>query len=76
MKELKDRLKLARANKNLTQEQLGKAIGKSQELIGAIESGRNKGTKSIGSLAAVLGVSAVWLETGKGDMYLDIFRQT
>lgn len=61
------RLKSAREAAGLTQKELaGKAGLKSQGAIGNIESGIRKGTTYIGQIAAVLKVSALWLETGEG----------
>ena len=69
MKTLKDRLIYARKEKELSQEELGKAIGKSQSAIAALETGRNQSSTNIAKIAEVLGVSAIWLETGQGEMY-------
>lgn len=69
MKTLKERLSYARKEKELSQEELGKAIGKSQSAIAALETGRNQGSTNIAKIAEVLGVSAIWLETGEGEMY-------
>ncbi|QMT41800.1 helix-turn-helix domain-containing protein [Kingella oralis] len=66
---LKDRLIYAREQKGISQEQLGKAINKSQSAIAALETGRNQGSTNIAKIAEVLGVSAIWLETGQGEMY-------
>ena len=66
---LKDRLIYAREQKGISQEQLGKAINKSQSAIAALETGRNQGSTNIAKIAEILGVSAIWLETGQGEMY-------
>lgn len=66
---LKDRLIYAREQKGISQEQLGKAINKSQSAIAALETGRNQGSTNIAKIADVLGVSPMWLETGQGEMY-------
>lgn len=68
MNTLQERLKFARNQKGMSQSQLGKAIGKSQSAIAALESGRNKESTNIILLAQVLGVSAIWLATGQGEM--------
>ena len=68
MKTLQERLTFARENKQMSQTALGKAIGKSQSAIAALETGRNKSSTHIAKIANVLGVSAIWLETGKGEM--------
>ncbi|MCH8756963.1 helix-turn-helix domain-containing protein, partial [Neisseria gonorrhoeae] len=66
MSEFKDRLKEARKNKNLSQENLAKLAEVSQSTIAALESGRNKKATNIAKLAKILDVSAFWLETGEG----------
>lgn len=72
LKEFKDRLKKARIEKNLSQVDLGRLTGASQSKIAALESGRNKKPTNIIELSEILGVSAYWLETGKGDMHASI----
>ena len=72
LKEFKDRLRKARIEKNLSQVDLGRLTGASQSKIAALESGRNKKPTNIIELSEILGVSAYWLETGKGDMYANI----
>nr|DAK47689.1 MAG TPA: Repressor protein CI [Caudoviricetes sp.] len=67
MNTLKERMVSARQARGLTQAELAKAVGKSQSAIAAVESGRNKETSGLISIARVLGVSPEWLETGKGD---------
>ncbi|OOF43761.1 hypothetical protein BKK52_11315 [Rodentibacter trehalosifermentans] len=57
-----ERLKIARKNAGLTQSDLGKAIGVSQNAIQKIEAGGD--TKHKLALATVLGVNPVWLESG------------
>ena len=68
MKTLQERLKHARTLKGMSQAGLGKAIGKSQSAIAALESGRNKESTNTASIARVLGISPLWLETGQGEM--------
>lgn len=68
MKTLQERLIFAREKKKLSQTALGKAIGKSQSAIAALETGRNKSSTHIAKIAAILDVSAMWLETGQGQM--------
>ncbi len=68
MDTLQERLIHARKQKQMSQVQLGKAIGKSQSAIAALETGRNKASTDIAKIANVLGVSAIWLETGQGEM--------
>lgn len=62
------RLKISRENKGLSQARLAKAAGVSQAAIGAIEAERNKSSTHIATLAMILGVNPIWLETGKGEM--------
>lgn len=69
MDTLQERLIHSRKQKQMSQAQLGKAIGKSQSAIAALETGRNKASTDIAKIANVLGVSAIWLETGQGEMY-------
>lgn len=72
LKEFKDRLRKARIEKNISQVELGRLTGASQSKIAALESGRNKKPTNIIELSEILGVSAYWLETGKGDMHASI----
>ena len=67
MSEIKDRLREARRNKDLSQAELSKLLGVSQAAIAAIESGRNKRPTNLASIAKALDVSPYWLETGKED---------
>ena len=69
LKEFKDRLRKARIEKNISQVELGRLTGESQSKISALESGRNKKPTNTVQLAEILGVSAYWLETGKGEMH-------
>jgi len=66
MKLMGDRLKEAREDAKLTQDQLAARSGVSQGLIGQIESGRNKGSRYVFALASALQVSPLWLAEGKG----------
>ena len=65
---LKQRLKAARLNKGISQKDLAAKIGRNQSAIAALESGRNKESTNIATIAKVLGVDPVWLETGLGEM--------
>ena len=69
MNTLKERMVKARKEKGLSQEALAKAVGKSQSAIAAVESGRNKETSGLITIARVLGVRPEWLETGEGAMH-------
>lgn len=61
-----NRLKEARREAGLTQIQLGKRVGMSQASISDLENGESAGTTNIATLAAVLGVSPLWLQEGRG----------
>lgn len=61
------RLKEARAHAGLTQEQLAEKAALSQSAIGDLESKRH-GSRRTATLAAICGVSALWLESGQGPM--------
>ncbi|WP_367418662.1 XRE family transcriptional regulator [Snodgrassella alvi] len=65
---LRERLKKARLEKGISQKELAARIGRNQSAIGALESGRNKESTNIATIARVLDVDPVWLETGVGDM--------
>jgi SOS-response transcriptional repressor LexA len=62
---LAQRLKTARKEARLTQEQLAKLSGVSQTDISKIERGQIKSTSSVIPLATALGRDAVWLQTGE-----------
>jgi transcriptional regulator with XRE-family HTH domain len=60
---------MARKYAELTQEELALQVGASQGLISKIELGnQEEGTSLVVKIAVACGVSAVWLDTGKGDM--------
>lgn len=64
---LSDRLKDARAESGMTQEELAKAAKlKNQSIIGMLESGQRKKSSYVPAIANALGVSALWLSTGTG----------
>lgn len=60
------RIKEARLEAGLSQKALASKAGVSQPAISQLESGGSQTATSIGSMAAALGVNALWLETGKG----------
>ncbi len=67
--ELKDRLKLARKQKNLSQAAVAENIeGLSQSAYSQLESGRSKTTTKFIELAKLFDVNAEWLATGEGTM--------
>lgn len=68
MTSLAERLKAARNAASLTQPELAEKAGVSQGTIGNLEAGIRKRPRDLLSLAKALGVSAQWLESGKGPM--------
>jgi SOS-response transcriptional repressor LexA len=66
--EFKDRLKKARKLAGLNQAELAKKIGVQQTSISDLERGKSKSTSFSTQIAHELGVSALWLATGKGEM--------
>lgn len=66
--EFKDRLKKARKLAGLNQAELAKRIGVQQTSISDLERGKSKSTSFSTQIAHELGVSALWLATGKGEM--------
>lgn len=61
-------MKQARKAAKMTQVELAKRSGLNQSTISDLEVGKSQGTTYIATLAAALGVSAIWLEAGKGAM--------
>ena len=62
------RLKLARKRAKLTQPALAKKVGIKQPSISGIETGEYSTSTHTVAFARACGVSAQWLETGKGDI--------
>jgi transcriptional regulator with XRE-family HTH domain len=60
------RIRAARKNAKLTQAELAAKVGMKQGSLSELETGESTGTTLVASIAAALGVSALWLETGKG----------
>lgn len=60
-----ERLRTARKQARLNQEQLAAKAGLSQTTISDIERGRNEGSRDVVALARALGVGAEWLLTGR-----------
>lgn len=60
------RVKQARKQAKMTQIELAARAGLKQSTISDLEVGKSQGTTNLASLAAALGVSALWLETGRG----------
>ena len=67
MKDLASRLIWARERRQLSQTALAKLAKVSQSNIGNLESGTRQSSRKVVELAQVLGVSADWLATGRGD---------
>jgi SOS-response transcriptional repressor LexA len=65
MDTLAKRLRWARKQKRISQEELGKLAGVSQSTIGNLEAGTRASARKIASIAAALGVNALWLAEGK-----------
>lgn len=68
MENLASRLKSARLAANMSQAKLAKLAGVSQGSIGMLETGQRNGSAAIAQIAQALGVSAIWLTEGKGEM--------
>lgn len=68
---LASRLIEARTASGYGQEFVAKAVRMSQQSYSDLETGKSKSTSKIGSLAHVLGVNALWLETGEGQRSQD-----
>nr|WP_317629792.1 LexA family transcriptional regulator [Pseudomonas entomophila] len=66
--EYKDRVKAARKHARLTQVELAKLVGIDQASISDLERGRSSRSSYNASIAKACGVSALWLENGKGEM--------
>jgi transcriptional regulator with XRE-family HTH domain len=60
------RLKEARKAAGLTQVDLAERSGMKQSTISDLEIGKSRGTTNLALLASIVGVNALWLETGKG----------
>lgn len=64
------RIREARRAAKLTQKELAQKVGMTQGALSALETGDSQSSTLLPSMAAALGVSALWLETGKGQMAL------
>lgn len=62
------RIREARRAAKLTQKELAQKVGMTQGALSALETGDSQSSTLLPSMAAALGVSALWLETGKGPM--------
>lgn len=63
-----DRVKIRRQELGFSQDKLGQLAGLTQPTISALEKNRAHTSGSLASIAAALGVSALWLESGLGEM--------
>lgn len=68
MKTLAQRLKYSREKAKLSQSELARRVGIKPQAIQFIESGKVYKPRNILEIAQVVGVDAVWLSTGKGEM--------
>lgn len=59
------RVAFARTFRSLTQQELASKAGVAQSSLASLESGRNKGSRNLVSLAKALNVSPDWLDSGK-----------
>lgn len=66
--EYKERVKAARKHAKLTQGQLGQLVGIDQASVSDLERGRSQRSSYNATIAKACGVSALWLESGEGDM--------
>ena len=70
MGNIAERLKKLRAEKRLTQENLGKCIGVSKQAIANIESGHNNPSlEFLSKLNEILSVNLNWFIMGQGNMF-------
>lgn len=61
------RLKQVRKERGLTQVELAARVGMKQSTLSDLELGKSAGTTNLAVVASVLGVNALWLETGRGE---------
>ena len=69
MNTLKERLTWARKKKGLTQTKLAELVGVKQATISDLETEKQSGSTHLPKIAALLGVDALWLQTGEGDPF-------
>ena len=61
------RLKQVRKELGLTQIELAARVGLKQSTLSDLELGKSAGTTNLAVVANAIGVSALWLETGRGE---------
>ena len=71
MNTLPDRLKFAREQLNLSQQQVADAVGMKQPSYYQLEAGKSKRSRFINDIAKVLKTNADWLMYGEGEYKLD-----
>ena len=68
---MKDRIKLIRKDKELSQTKFAEELGLSRNHIAQVETGKGKfSERTIKDICRIWNVNEVWLKTGEGDMYL------
>lgn len=72
MNTLAERLKYAREQRNLTQQEIAKLANMSQPAYYKVESGKTTRTTYLNELANVLKLNPNWLATGEGEMSLSV----
>jgi transcriptional regulator with XRE-family HTH domain len=73
---LGDRIRKCREQKDMSQEDLGKAIGQTQQTIAAIEDGTIENPRRLRKIAEVLGVTEAYLRFGESPSQEDEERFT
>lgn len=73
---LADRLVQARTDKGMSQEDVARHAGMTQQSYSDLERGISKRTTRIGSLSRVLNVDAYWLETGNGAAVIGVGEES
>lgn len=73
---MNERLKELRNKKGLSQKAFGEIINLSPDMISLLEKGkRNFTERVINDICREFDVNKEWLETGKGEMFIDILSQ-
>lgn len=69
MNEIKDRIKLVRTSKNLSQDEFGKSINLSRSAIAGYETGaKNITDRVVNDICREFKINEQWLRTGEGEM--------